>query len=148
VVSEPAVRPAAVRLAAIRAQPLLADEVRAAVADRAAGGVVVFVGAVRDNDADRPVSALEYTAHPSAEGLLRSVADEVAREFPVLAVAAVHRVGALRVGEPAVVVAASSPHRAAAFAAAQALIDRIKDRVPIWKHQRFQDGTEEWVGSP
>jgi molybdopterin synthase catalytic subunit len=137
-----------VRLAALRDRPLSVPEVTAAVGDAAAGGVVVFVGAVRDHDADRPVLGLDYSAHPAAEPLLRAVAAEVAAAHPVLAVAAVHRVGSLAVGELAVVVAAGAAHRGAAFAAAEALIDEIKRRVPIWKHQRFADGTEEWVGTP
>jgi len=138
----------AVRLAAVRDTPLSVDEVLAAVLDPAAGGVVVFVGTVRDADGGKPVDGLGYSAHPGAETQLRAVAESVAGRFPAVAVAAVHRVGDLRVGDLAVVVAVSCPHRGEAFAAARALIDELKETVPIWKHQVFADGTDEWVGSP
>lgn len=137
-----------VRLAALREEPLSVDEVVEAVRDAAAGGLVVFVGAVRDNDGDRAVERLDYEAHPSAETRLREVAEAVAARHPTVAVAATHRVGSLAVGDIAVVVAASCPHRAEAFAAAHALIDELKATVPIWKHQVFSDGADEWVGTP
>jgi molybdopterin synthase catalytic subunit len=137
-----------VRLIAVREAELSVDEVRAAVADRSGGGIVLFAGAVRDNDHDRGVIGLSYTAHPSAEAELRRVAEAIAEKFGVLAVAAVHRVGDLDVGDLAVVVAVSCPHRAEAFDACRALIDELKASVPIWKHQRFTDGTSEWVGTP
>ena len=137
-----------VRLIAVREAELSVDEVRAAVADRSGGGIVLFAGAVRDSDHDRGVSGLSYTAHPSAEGELRRVAEAIAEKFGVLAVAAVHRVGDLAIGDLAVVVAVSCPHRAEAFDACRALIDELKASVPIWKHQHFTDGTSEWVGTP
>lgn len=122
-------------------------EVLAAVQDPAAGGVNVFVGAVRNHDHGSGVTRLEYTAHPTAQALLAEVAAEVAADFDAIAIAAVHRIGVLEVGDLAVVSAVSAAHRDQAFAASRALIDRLKDRVPIWKHQVFEDGTEEWVGS-
>jgi molybdopterin synthase catalytic subunit len=137
-----------VRLIAVREAELSVDEVRAAVADRSGGGIVLFAGAVRDSDHDRGVSRLSYTAHPSAEAELRRVAEAVAEKFGVLGVAAVHRVGELAIGDLAVVVAVSCPHRAEAFDACRALIDELKASVPIWKHQHFTDGTSEWVGTP
>jgi molybdopterin synthase catalytic subunit len=137
-----------VRLIAVREAELSVDEVQAAVADRSGGGIVVFAGAVRDSDHDRGVSGLSYTAHPSAEAGLRRVAEKVAEKFGVLAVAAVHRVGDLAIGDLAVVVAVSCPHRAEAFDACRALIDELKASVPIWKHQHFTDGTSEWVSTP
>jgi molybdopterin synthase catalytic subunit len=137
-----------VRLVAVRDEPLDVAEVTAAVADPTAGGVNVFVGAVRDHDTGHEVVRLEYTAHPSAEQQLAEVAAEVATEFDVVAVAAVHRIGALEIGDLAVVSAVSAAHRAEAFEASRALIDRLKQRVPIWKHQVFADGTDEWVSSP
>jgi molybdopterin synthase catalytic subunit len=76
------------------------------------------------------------------------VTDAVAAECPVTAVAVVHRVGPLQIGDLAVVIAVSSPHRAEAFAACRRLIDDLKEQVPIWKHQLFVDGDSEWVGSP
>ena len=140
--------PGKIRLVAVRESELSVDEVRAAVADPAAGGIALFAGAVRDSDLDRGVTGLSYSAHPSAADELRRVAEETAEKFPVLGVAAVHRVGDLAVGDLAVVVAVSCPHRAEAFGACRELVDMLKASVPIWKHQRFTDGTAEWVGSP
>jgi molybdopterin synthase catalytic subunit len=133
-------------MAEIRETPLSVDEVLAAVADPAAGGTALFVGTVRDEDHGRGVSRLSYAAHPSAADLLRAVTEKVAAEYPVLAIAAVHRTGDLAVGDLAVVVAAACPHRAEAFAACRTLIDDLKARVPIWKHQIFVEGDAEWVG--
>ena len=137
-----------IRLAAIRNTPLSVEEVLAAVEDPAAGGVVSFTGLVRSSDEGRRVTALEYSAHPTATEALLSVMDAVAADLPVVAVAAVHRVGMLAIGDVAVVVAASAAHRDEAFLAARRLIDDLKATVPIWKHQLFTDGTEEWVGTP
>ena len=136
-----------VRLIAIRESELSVDEVRAAVADPGAGGIALFAGAVRDTDHDQGVTGLSYTAHPSAEAELRRVAGEIADKFGVVAVAAVHRVGDLGLGDLAVVVGVSCPHRAEAFDLARTLIDRVKAEVPIWKRQWFVDGTHEWVGA-
>ena len=136
-----------VRLIDVRAAELSVDEVRAAVADPVAGGIALFAGAVRDSDHDRQVTGLSYSAHPSAVGELRRVAEVIAEKFRVTGIAAVHRVGDLAIGDLAVVVAVSSPHRAEALDACRALIDELKATVPIWKHQRFADGASEWVGS-
>ena len=141
-------QPASVRLLDVRDQPLDVGEVTSAVSDPAAGGLAVFVGAVRDHDGGQQVERLEYSAHPTALDRLAEVAAEVAAEFDVVAVAAVHRVGVLAIGDLAVVSAVSAAHRGTAFEASRALIDRLKERVPIWKHQLFADGTEEWVGTP
>jgi len=148
VTSTSALRGNVVRLLDVRDQPLDVAEVTAAVADPAAGGLNVFVGAVRDHDGGHGVLRLEYTAHPTALDRLAEVAAEVAAEFDVIAVAAVHRTGTLQIGDLAVVSAVSAAHRGQAFEASRALIDRLKERVPIWKHQLFEDGTEEWVGTP
>jgi molybdopterin synthase catalytic subunit len=137
-----------VRLIGIRNETLSVDEVLAAVADPRAGGTCLFIGAVRDADHGKDVTALDYEAHPSVEGVLGEVASQVAKDFPVCAVAAVHRVGALAVGDLSVVVATSAPHRGEAFEACRRLIDDLKREVPIWKHQVFADGGDEWVGSP
>jgi molybdopterin synthase catalytic subunit len=136
-----------IRLLALRETPLSLDEVYAAVGDTYAGGTVVFVGTVRDHDGGKGVTALEYSAHPSAEQELRRVAEKVAADFPVVALAAVHRIGELQVTDKAVIVAVSCAHRGEAFAACRRLIDDLKHTVPIWKHQRFADGTEEWVAA-
>jgi molybdopterin synthase catalytic subunit len=135
-----AAAPDPIRLLAIRDTPLSVDEVFAAVGDGSAGGTALFVGTVRDHDGGSDVAALGYSSHPSAEAELRRVAEKVAADFPVRAMAAVHRVGDLSVGDLAVVVAVSCPHRAEAFAACRRLIDDLKAEVPIWKHQTFTDG--------
>ncbi|WP_374701154.1 molybdenum cofactor biosynthesis protein MoaE [Streptomyces sp. TP-A0874] len=139
--------PDPIRLLGLRETPLSLDEVFAAVGDDAAGGTALFVGTVRDHDGGAEVTGLGYSAHPTAEAELLRVAEKVAADFPVRAMAAVHRVGDLSVGDLAVVVAVSCPHRAEAFAACRRLIDELKLQVPIWKHQLFADGTEEWVGA-
>jgi molybdopterin synthase catalytic subunit len=137
-----------VALADLRDQPLSVDEALAAVTGPGVGGTAVFVGTVRDDDGGRAVAGLGYSAHPTAAALLREVAAAVALDHPGVVLAAVHRVGGLAVGDVAVVVAAGAAHRAQAFAAARQLIDDVKSKVPIWKHQAFADGTQEWVGAP
>ncbi|MCS0634384.1 molybdenum cofactor biosynthesis protein MoaE [Streptomyces sp. LP05-1] len=136
-----------IRLLAVRDTPLSLDEVHRAVGDAAAGGTALFVGTVRNHDGGADVAGLGYSAHPSAEAELRRVAEKVVANRPVRALAAVHRVGELGVGDVAVIVAVSCPHRAEAFDACRMLIDDLKHSVPIWKHQRFSDGTDEWVGA-
>ncbi|HET6940150.1 MAG TPA: molybdenum cofactor biosynthesis protein MoaE [Nocardioides sp.] len=140
--------PTPVRLVDLRETPLDIDEVVTALGDDASGGLTLFVGRVRDHDHDKEVVGLDYTAHPSALDRLREVCDKVAATYDVHGLAAVHRVGTLTIGDVAVVVATSSAHRGTSFDASRALIDTLKAEVPIWKHQRFGDGTEEWVGSP
>ena len=136
-----------IRMAELRDSPLSVDEVRGAVMDPGAGGIALFAGAVRNHDHGRDVVRLSYSAHPSAAAELRRVCEKVAAEFDVSALAAVHRVGELAVGDLAVVVAVSCPHRAEAFAACRALIDELKRSVPVWKHQLFSGGDSEWVNS-
>lgn len=137
---------AAIRLLGVRETALSVDEVLAAVSDPVSGGTVVFVGSVRDADDGKAVETLGYSAHTTVDVALREVAEHVAAMHPVTALAAVHRVGDLVVGDLAVVVAASCPHRAEAFAACRAFIDELKATVPIWKNQVFADGSQEWVG--
>ena len=138
----------AVRLVDLRETPLDVAEVVAALDDDASGGLTLFVGRVRDHDGGRNVDGLDYSAHPSALDRMREVCERVAKEYDVHGVAAVHRVGTLAIGDVAVVVAATSAHRGEAFAASKALIDTLKAETPIWKHQRFGDGSDEWVGTP
>ncbi len=138
----------AVRLAAIRQEPLSVEEALAAVADPAAGAQCVFIGTVRDIDHQRAVAALAYSAHPTALADLERICAAVADRPDVIAVAATHRLGELKIGDVAVVVAVSSGHRSAAFAGARELIDTLKRGVPIWKRQDFCDGEREWVGLP
>lgn len=136
-----------IRLLGIRDTPLSVDEVLAAVGDHAAGGTTLFIGTVREQDHGKPVTRLSYSAHPSAEDELRRVAEKIAADFPVTAMAAVHRVGDLELGATAVIVAVAAPHRDEAFRASRRLIDDLKAQVPIWKHQVFADGETEWVGA-
>ena len=137
-----------VRLVDIRDTDLSVDEVLAAVRDPSAGGLAFFVGAVRDTDEGKEVRTLDYEAHPTASEELWHVMRAVADRHDVVAIAAVHRIGHLEVGDTAVIVAASAIHRGEAFAAARDLIDRLKEAVPIWKKQQYDDGTTDWVGSP
>jgi molybdopterin synthase catalytic subunit len=136
-----------VRLARLQDGPLSVDEVLAAVAGPSMGGTALFVGTVRDSDGGRPVHDLDYTAHPSALARLEEVAARAAATHDDVAVAAVHRVGRLAVGDMAVVVAAAAPHRDRAFEVGRRLIDELKHEVPIWKHQTFGDGSQEWVSA-
>jgi molybdopterin synthase catalytic subunit len=137
-----------IRMLAVSDAPIDVAAVYAAVQDPRAGGTALFVGTVRDHDGGKAVVELDYTAHPSADDTMRAVTADVASRHRVIAVAAVHRVGRLRIGDVAVVTAAASIHRAEAFDACRSLIDELKSRLPIWKHQVFSDGTEEWVGTP
>jgi len=138
----------AVRLVDLRETPLDVAEVLDALDDATAGGLTLFVGRVRDHDQGQAVAGLDYAAHPTALDRLHDVCAQVAEQYDVSGVAAVHRVGTLAIGDIAVVVAATAAHRGEAFTASRALIDTLKSEVPIWKHQRFRDGTEEWVGAP
>jgi molybdopterin synthase catalytic subunit len=117
-----------------------------AVTAPGSGGISVFIGTVRDENAGHPVSRLDYEAYPSmAEREMGSIAREIELEIPGVHLAVLHRVGELVVGDIAVVCAASAPHRGEAFRACRALIDRIKARVPIWKREHGPDGPY-WVG--
>ena len=136
-----------VRLVDVRDTALSVDEVLAAVSDRSAGGVALFVGTVRDEDGGRAVETLEYEAHRNVVSVLRDIAAAIADQPAVVAVAAVHRVGLLAIGDLAVVVAVSCAHRHDAFSAGRQLIDDVKEKAPIWKRQLFRDGGTEWVGA-
>jgi molybdopterin synthase catalytic subunit len=138
----------AVRLVDLRETPLSVEEVTGVLDDPTDGGVTVFIGRVRDHDGGKGVSGLDYSAHPTALDRLREVCDRVAGRHDVHGLAAVHRVGHLDIGDIAVVVATAAAHRGQAFDASRDLIDTLKDEVPIWKHQVFDDGSQEWVGAP
>jgi molybdopterin synthase catalytic subunit len=135
-------------LADIRESPLSVDEVLDAVRHLRAGGIATFVGVVRGHDHGRGVAALDYTCHPSAPQSLRELAERMAAAGDVIRVAAVHRVGHLEIGDLAVVVAVSAVHRGTALDVCRELIDTLKVAVPIWKYQIFEDGSDEWVGTP
>ncbi len=126
--------------------PLSLDAVVRAVSGTGQGGVVTFSGAVRDHTRGKAVVRLEYEAYaPMAEKKLAEIAEEAAAQWPGAKVAIHHRVGVLQPGELAVVIAASTPHRAEAFAACRQAIERLKADVPIWKKEVYADGAV-WVG--
>ena len=146
---DPALGEAADRLrqAAVTTAPLCVADMSRAVEDERCGAIVTFDGVVRNHDEGRAVLALEYTAHPTAEAVMREVARDVTARFPDVIVAAAHRVGPLAIGDSALTCAVAAPHRKRAFEACDVLVDEVKRRVPIWKHQRFTDGTDEWVAA-
>lgn len=134
------------RLIALRGEALSVDEVLRAVSHSGAGGIDLFVGVVRDHNDGRPVVRLEYEAYaPMAVAEMTRIADELEAEIPGVRLAVVHRTGDLRIGDLAIVCAASAPHRGEAFRACRQLIDRIKSRVPIWKREHGPEGAY-WVG--
>jgi molybdopterin synthase catalytic subunit len=135
-------------IANITADPLDVAMHEAAVAHPAAGATVVFQGVVRDHDHGRAVRTLDYEGHPDAERVIREVAEEVADNPDVLAVAVSHRIGHLAIGDVAIVAAVSTAHRGEAFTVCARLVDEAKARLPIWKRQVFHDGTDEWVNCP
>ena len=137
--------PAQVVLAQVNDLSIDADQIRAMVNLPEAGAVVLFSGDVRDHDHGRAVASLTYEGHPTSQSVLECVAQQIAAQHPVIAIAIVHRVGPIPIGESALVAAVSSAHRGEAFAACSALVDLTKEMLPVWKHQVFADGTDEWV---
>ena len=118
----------------------------ARVASPAHGATALFVGTVRETNAGRPVTGLDYEAYePMAEVELARIEDEAARAYPGVAVAVEHRLGALALGEASVVVAVAHAHRAPACDAMRRVVEELKRRVPIWKREHYADGTREWV---
>lgn len=112
------------------------------------GGIVTFIGSVRDVSDGKQVDQLDYEAYePMAISEIEAIIAETEERWPVRAVAVQHRIGTLAVGEDAVVIAVSCPHRGEAFEACRHIIERLKESVPIWKKERSVDG-EEWVGGP
>ncbi|HSY49875.1 MAG TPA: molybdenum cofactor biosynthesis protein MoaE [Thermoanaerobaculia bacterium] len=110
------------------------------------GAYVLFEGVVRNHHEGRAVESIFYDAYrPMAEKEIAKIVDEVGRAFAGVALAVVHRLGHLVVGDTSIAIVAASPHRAEAFEACRMMIDRIKETVPIWKKERGPGG-EEWVG--
>jgi len=131
---------------AVQDTPLSLDAAHAAVRHPSAGGICLFVGVVRDHADGKPVARLDYEHHETlAVAEMRRVLASIVAERPYARLAAIHRVGTLAVGDLAIVVAASAPHRAEAFAACREAIDRIKETVPIWKKEWGPDETASWV---
>ena len=130
----------------VRASALSVDEAIANVTRPGAGGISVFVGVVRDESDGRIVTRLDYSAYESmAKKEMDRIAEEIEKEIEGARVCAIHRIGTLVVGDAAIVCAASAPHRGEAFKACRLLIDRIKERVPIWKREWGPHGAA-WVG--
>ena len=140
-----------VRIAAISEEPLDVEAHLSAVDDPALGGVTTFIGRVRDNDPDATtaVVGLEYSAHPDAEVALRGLAEQAGADAvgdARVVVAVSHRVGRLEVGDAAVVIAVAAEHRAEAFEVCRAVIEDIKQSLPVWKRQVESDGSTSWKG--
>ncbi len=110
-----------------------------------AGAVATFSGNVRILDNGKEVTKLSYEIHPSTEQVLSEVVRDVASRHKILGVAVAHRFGDIALGESALIVAIAAEHRGAAFLACAEMVDEIKARIPIWKHQVFTDGSDEWV---
>ncbi|MFJ9781309.1 molybdenum cofactor biosynthesis protein MoaE [Amycolatopsis sp. NPDC101161] len=147
----PAVAPVPVRVvrALVTEETLSVEEHARLVEDDAAGAVVTFAGVVRDHDGGKGVRDLTYEGHPSAGDVIAEVvADLSTRWTGVRAVAVSHRVGHLAIGDVALACAVAAEHRGQAFSACSDLVDEVKARLPVWKHQHFTDGTDEWVNSP
>ncbi|MBN9103015.1 MULTISPECIES: molybdenum cofactor biosynthesis protein MoaE [unclassified Pseudonocardia] len=139
---------AVVLRAAVGEDVLDVAEHAALVEQAAAGAVVTFAGVVRDHDGGRSVLGLEYSAHPTAATIVAEVAADVAaRAQGVRAVAVSHRVGKLAIGDVALACAVAADHRREAFATCSELVEEIKKLLPVWKHQSFADGDDEWVNS-
>jgi molybdopterin synthase catalytic subunit len=134
--------------AALTEAPISLTEHEQLVAHEAAGAVVGFAGVVRDHDGGRHVLRLEYSAHPLAQQTISEVVNQIAGQaVGVRAIAASHRIGPLAIGDAALVVAVAADHRKAAFDTCALVVDTVKDRLQVWKHQFFGDGTDEWVNS-
>ncbi len=130
---------------AVTSDPLSVDDAIEAVRDDGFGGIVVFLGTVRDSSRGKRVTKLGYEAYAAmAERTMREIAGRLERELAPAHVALHHRVGELGIGEIAVIVAAGAPHRDAAFAAARRAIDELKTIVPIWKKEHTEDGAV-WI---
>ena len=128
-------------------KPLEADKVTALVSNPSQGGVVVFTGNVRDRTKGKKVLRLEYQAYqPMAISEMEKIRQTVLAQWPQSQIAIHHRVGTLQIGEAAVIIAVSTPHRAQAFKACEWAIDTLKEQVPIWKKEIFEDG-EVWVAA-
>jgi molybdopterin synthase catalytic subunit len=130
----------------LRDTPISVDEALEHVRHSGAGGTAVFLGTVRDHNDGRVVTKLEYEAYASmAVAEMQRIGEEIVQELPGVRVAVLHRVGALLIGDVAVICVASAVHRAEAFTACRRLIDRVKARVPIWKREHGPEGAY-WVG--
>lgn len=127
-------------------EPIRADDVLDKVGGPEAGAVALFLGVVRNANEGRAVSGMEYEGYAAmARDELSAIVAEAAQRTESGRVAAVHRLGALKVGEASVAIAVSSPHRAPAFDAARHVIEEIKKRLPVWKREHYVDGEPAWL---
>ena len=133
--------------AAVTIDPISITELCALISDESCGAVVTFTGDVRNHDGGKPVATLTYEIHPTAPDQIKIIAQSVIDGRDVMKVAVAHRYGEIPIGETAFAVAVSAYHRQSAFDACSALVDEIKAKLPIWKHQLFADGTDEWVNT-
>ena len=133
--------------ASVSTDAISITQLYALVRDESCGAVVTFTGDVRNHDKGRAVANLTYEIHPSATDQIKIIAQSVIDDCDIVKAAVVHRYGAIPIGETAFAVAVSAHHRGSAFDAASRLVDEIKMRLPIWKHQIFVDGTDEWVNT-
>jgi molybdopterin synthase catalytic subunit len=120
--------------------------VLADVGSPADGAALLFLGTVREQNDDRPVSGMRYDAYADmAEAVLAAIVEEAAAQAGSDRISAVHRTGELKIGDVSVAIAVSSPHRGEAFAAARYIIEQIKLRLPVWKHEHYRDGDSRWL---
>ena len=125
--------------------PVHIQELSKLVANPHSGAVVTFCGDVRDHDGGKEVASLLYEIHPSAPEQIKVITQAVIGRFEIEKVAVAHRYGQIPIGETAFAVAVSAAHRQDAFDACAAIVDEVKAKLPIWKHQKFTDGSDEWV---
>ncbi len=131
---------------AITDAPIEPEAVLAQVGDASDGAVLLFLGVVRNHADERPVRGMRYEAYREmAERELAAIAGEAAERLGTDRIAVVHRTGELSIGEPSVAIAVSSPHRAEAYDASRFVIEAIKARLPVWKHEHYADGASRWV---
>ncbi len=131
--------------AVITDAPVHIQQLSKLVANPHSGAVVTFCGDVRDHDGGKEVASLLYEIHPSAPEQIKVITQSVIGRFEIEKVAVAHRYGQIPIGETAFAVAVSAAHRQAAFDACAAIVDEVKAKLPIWKHQKFTDGSDEWV---
>lgn len=127
--------------------PISTAELEPDVLTDTCGAVVTFSGVIRDHDEGRGVDRLHYESHPLAGTQIAEVAADIAARHPKVRLSVVHRVGDLSIGDIALAAVVASAHRRDSFLACSELIDEVKSRVAIWKHQHFSDGSDEWVGA-
>ena len=125
--------------------PVHIQELSKLVANPESGAIVTFCGDVRNHDGGKEVASLLYEIHPSAPEQIKAITQSVIGHYEIEKVAVAHRYGDIAIGETAFAVAVSAAHRQAAFDACSAIVNAVKDQLPIWKHQKFTDGTDEWV---